>query len=92
MAEDAYNTIHFGNIGSNINHINEIELSKKYMKNWYTKTQNLYLRTTNLTKKELNKYYNVEQSGFLTAEQCLEKVEDTPKTEEVKKDSKESKK
>ena len=73
MAEDAYNTIHFGNIGNNINHINEIEFSNQYVKNWYTKTQNLYLRTTNLTKKELNKYYNVEQSGFLTAEQCLEK-------------------
>ena len=73
MAEDAYNIIHFGNINNSINHLNEIEFSNQYVKNWYTKAQNLYLRTTNLTKKELTKYYNVEQSGFLTAEQCLEK-------------------
>ncbi len=73
MAENAYNTIHFGNISNGANHINEIEYSNQHIKDWYKQTQHIYLKNTRLVQKELNKYYNIEGSGVLNSKQCLEK-------------------
>ncbi|MBO7644727.1 MAG: ATP-dependent Clp protease proteolytic subunit [Alphaproteobacteria bacterium] len=73
MAQDAFNYIHFGNKSNDISHENEIEFAIRDYKIFGDQTRNIYLNNTKLTKKELQKYYTTENSGYLPSEQCLQK-------------------
>ena len=73
MSEGAFNGIHFGSVKSEVNHSDEIELSKKRADDWKKSTMKIYMDNTKLTEKELKKYYNTEGSGTLYAKECLEK-------------------
>lgn len=73
MAQNAFNYIHFGNKSSEVSHQDEIEYATRDLKNFGQESLDLYLNRTKLTRKELNKYFTTEGSGYLTAEQCLDK-------------------
>lgn len=73
MAESAFNYIHFGDKSGHISHENEMEFVIADFKYFVNETKDIYLNKTNLTKKELQKYFNIEGSGIMSAKQCLEK-------------------
>jgi len=73
MAERAFNYIHFGNKNRQISHENELGFAIADLRHFVNEAKYLYLEKTKLTKKELNKYYNIEGSGTLSSRQCLEK-------------------
>ena len=73
MAQDAFNYIHFGNWSTNVSHMTEIEFTTRDCKQFSEESQNIYLANTKLTKKELQKYHSIENSGLLLADQCLTK-------------------
>jgi ATP-dependent protease ClpP protease subunit len=73
MAHDAYNFIHFGNHPLTIKHENELNYSVANEKKQNKLLHDIYLTNTKLTKKELSKFFNCENSGKLYAEQCLTK-------------------
>jgi hypothetical protein len=56
-----------------LNHPCELEYIVKDLKKAINITRNVYLEKTNLTKKEISKFYNIEGSGRLNAIQCLDK-------------------
>ena len=73
MYQDADNLIHYGCSRSTLNHPCELEYIVKDLKKAINITRNVYLEKTNLTKKEISKFYNIEGSGRLNAIQCLDK-------------------
>ena len=73
MASHAYNLIHFGRYNEKMERQSEIEIAYKNVKDCNIEFKNLYLATTNLTKKEINKYFEKEGSGRLGAKDCLVK-------------------
>ena len=73
MAEDAFNMIHYGLSRGSINHPNEVEGVMQDFARSINVTSGIYTTKTNLSKKELSKYQNIEGSGRLNSMQCLEK-------------------
>ena len=73
MASHSYNLIHFGRYNETMNRQPEIEISHKDIKACNEEFKNLYLATTNLTPKEINRYFEKEGSGKLGAKDCLAK-------------------
>lgn len=73
MASHAYNLIHFGRYTGTMQRDSEIEISYKDIKDCNEEFKNLYSTYTNLSKKEINKYFEKEGSGKLGAKDCLAK-------------------
>ncbi len=73
MSENAQNFIHWGESRPVVNHPDEVEYAKKDLDNEIGLTSDIYLNNSNLTKEELSQFYNIEGSGRLFADQCLEK-------------------
>ena len=73
MYQDADNLIHYGCSRSSMNHPSELESINKDLKKSINITRNIYLTKTNLADEEISKFYNVEGTGKLNADQCLKK-------------------
>lgn len=73
MASHSYNLIHFGRYNEKMERQHEIEISHKDVKACNEEFKNLYLDATNLTRKEVNRYFEKEGSGKLGAKGCLVK-------------------
>ena len=71
MAEDAKNVVHYGYSKNGIQHPNELEFVLKDFKKEINSTRKIYLNNSKLTKEDLEKYYNIEGSGNLSALECL---------------------
>lgn len=73
MSEDAYHYIHYGCAGAIAEREDEIEFKIKNITEHSKFLQKHYLQRTDLTQKELNKFYKTEGSGQLNAIECLKK-------------------
>jgi len=73
MAQHAYQVIHYGTSTTTMKHPSELDYINIDFNRAIDTTSAIYLNRTNLKKDEINQYYNIEGSGLLNAEQCLEK-------------------
>lgn len=72
MYSHAYHFVHFGNHNVHATQESEIEAAAQHIKETTNQKNNLYLTHTNLSSKDLKKLQSNE-SGFLSADQCLAK-------------------
>lgn len=72
MGQNTYNLVHYGKSQYEINHLDEAKYAIRDFENHRNEMYDLYQQNTKLTKEELEKYFNTEDSGQLYAEQCLE--------------------
>ena len=73
MAENGYNLIHFGSRSMDCRQESEITNRTKFINHETFRFKEPYLLRTKISQNELDKYFEHEFSGFLTAEQCLRK-------------------
>ena len=73
MAENGYNLVHFGSRSMNCRQESEITNRTKFINHETFRFKEPYLLRTKISQTELDKYFEHEFSGFLTAEQCLRK-------------------
>lgn len=73
MAEDAYNLIHYGARGGTSTRDGEAERMLQRNNETTNILKKIYLDNTQLSLKEINKYFTFEGAGRLNAKACLEK-------------------
>ena len=73
MAEDAYNLIHYGSRGGSSTRDGEAERVLQKNNEITNSLKKIYLDNTQLSLKEINKYFTFEDTGRLNAKACLEK-------------------
>ena len=73
MAEDAYNLIHYGSRGGASTRDGEAERMLQTNNEITNSLKKIYLDNTQLSLKEINKYFTFEDTGRLNAKACLEK-------------------
>lgn len=73
MAQNAYNFIHYGNISVDVNRASDLEYLQKRPQRHLDLAKQTYKDNTKLTDEEINMFLSIENSGMLTAQECLEK-------------------
>jgi len=71
MYDVSYHMIHFGQSHMTAARNNEIETAARNAKRTREKIRQIYLDNTRITPNALKKYYEVEGSGTMTAQECL---------------------
>lgn len=73
MAQNAYNFIHYGDVSVNVNRASDLEYLQKRPQRHLDLLKQTYVDNTKLTDKEINTFLSIENSGLLSAKECLEK-------------------
>lgn len=73
MYDNTYHFLHFGTTNMIVERNQEIRYVAHNTTQHHKKLNDIYLRNTKLNQKDLNKYYAIEGSGSLYANECLRK-------------------